>query len=154
MADTMDDARNAVVQATALSMFQSLKSKVSNIDWAAIKNIRWNTYAKMANPRNFARPPSSGPELFSRIQSNVRGYSSHYAFIYVLFFIYSVVTSPMSLVPIAIVAAVWYYVFYINPDISINGWQPNTLQKVAILGLSMSRNLFSIYDWVFCDCFP
>eukprot|EP00698_Gefionella_okellyi_P022749 TRINITY_DN7587_c0_g1_i2.p1 TRINITY_DN7587_c0_g1~~TRINITY_DN7587_c0_g1_i2.p1 ORF type:complete len:203 (-),score=26.07 TRINITY_DN7587_c0_g1_i2:131-739(-) len=140
-----------VAQGAVLSFFRLSKIKDA---FLSIRHLRWKTYVKMVNPVNFSKPPSEGPELFSRINANVRSYSSNYAFVYVIFFFYFVLTNPYSLLPIGFVAALWYYSFYINPDVSIRGWQPNTLQKVAALSLLAFLVFFlssasSLVFWVF-----
>jgi len=109
------------------------------------------------NPREFSRPENR-TEGLRRLQSNIFHYKAIYSVIFIICLVYTVLSSPVLLIGVALLFSMWVYSFVlISPDtpLTVCGFELKRREKlvalvpVSLLVVTLTGMINSIV-WVCC----
>eukprot|EP00088_Acartia_fossae_P032849 TRINITY_DN3359_c0_g1_i1.p2 TRINITY_DN3359_c0_g1~~TRINITY_DN3359_c0_g1_i1.p2 ORF type:complete len:201 (-),score=45.08 TRINITY_DN3359_c0_g1_i1:1-603(-) len=132
-------------EGTANSGGMSLASKINFSspvvrEWINARRSNIRPVGVFFNTKNFQVPPSAG-RLSKRMLKNVEYFQSNYVLVFLLLFVYCLVTSPLLLVVMAMAGGACYYISVKNQN-----------QKISIGGHEIS--LAGQYGIVLLCCIP
>jgi len=145
MIDSVDLEEGNKQQFKETSEAMSMASKINLSsplvrEWLAARKSNIRPIGVFFNTTNFQVPPSAG-RLSKRVYKNLEYFQSNYVLVFILLFIYCLVTSPLLLVVMGIGAGACYF-------ISVKNQQA----KIAIAGHEIS--LAGQYGLVALCCIP
>jgi len=93
----------------------------------------WTTFVKTSN----FNVPQSPPKLTKRFYKNIEHFQSNYVFVFLILFLYCLITSPMLLIVMAISGGVSYYLSVKNTDrkIILGGREVSLAQQYGVVAV-------------------
>lgn len=131
-------ADNAGTGAAALfkSLVAKAKATFSNREALQLQVTKVRVLSRsFFNPREFSKPQTRTDGL-RRLQTNITHYKAIYGIIFLVCLVYTVLSSPMLLVGVFLLAAMWIYSFVlISPDtpLTVCGFELKRREKLVAL---------------------
>ena len=93
----------------------------------------WTTFVKTSN----FNVPQSPPKLTKRFYKNIEHFQSNYVFVFVILFLYCLITSPLLLIVMALSGGLCYYLSVKNTDrkIILGGREVSLAQQYGVVAV-------------------